>query len=101
MKLQIKNKSFTLNIEKAVELGVLTPDKVLITNIKAGDKVKHRDGFVSTIISISRYNVWLPKNEETYILAGIEGNQSAIYTMELSNKQEMIDYLNKGGYVKI
>ena len=103
MKLQIENKSFTLNVGRAVELGVLTPDKVLITDIKASDKVKYPpSGDISTIISISQFNEWLPNtNEVMYVTAGLGGNQSAVYTQPLRNKAEMLKYLNDAGYVKI
>lgn len=83
MKLQIENKTFTLNINRAVELGVLTPDRVPITDIKAGDKFKYPStGEISTIISISEYNKWLPKTNgivEYYTTAGINGNRLFIY----------------------
>jgi hypothetical protein len=106
MKLQIENKPFTLNINRAVELGVLTPDRVPITDIKAGDKFKHPStGKISTIISVSGYNSWLPKtnimDEDFYICAGINGNQSAAYIQPLRNKVEMLRWLYDNSYVKI
>jgi hypothetical protein len=106
MKLQIENKPFTLNINRAVELGVLTPDRVPITDIKAGDKFKHPStGKISTIISVSGYNSWLPKtnimDEDFYICAGINGNQSAAYIQPLRNKVEMLRWLYDNSYIRI
>jgi hypothetical protein len=106
MKLQIENKPFTLNLNRAVELGVLTPDRVPITDIKAGDKFKYPStGEISTIISISGYNEWLPKpndmNKDFYIIAGVDGNQSAAYTQLIRNKEEMLKYLNDSSYIRI
>jgi hypothetical protein len=104
MKLQIENNSFTLNVEKAVELGVLIPDRIFITDIKAGDKFKWPEtGEISTIISISGYNEWIDIGtiQTMYVIAGIGGNQSAVYTQPLRTKSEMIKYLNDNNYVKL
>lgn len=99
MKLNIENTSYTLNVERAVALGVLTADRVLITSISAGDKVQYRTSSeIETVIQISYHN---DKYDSWYILGGCKNNPFHAYSMPPRTLEEFIRYLNNNSYSKV
>jgi hypothetical protein len=103
MKLNIENKNYTLNVKKAVELGVLTPDRVLITDIKAGDVF--RWGGVKEDMTL------IETCDGKFTWGGCFGNPYKLYRSDkdMSDSNcilwrthvEMLNYINASDFVKV
>ncbi len=100
MKITIENKEFELDVDKALENGVLKSSRVPIVKITPGDVFKTPDGAFAPIILVKP--IWsstFDGIDKTYSFVGLDGRLEAYSNhQKLMTKEECIAELNRDKY---